>query len=122
MSTKIALIIGASRGLGRSMALNLAEDGVEIIGTFRGAQDEANKVVDAVAARGGRAAMLQLDVSEPATFAGFVSRVRTVLSDTFRRRDLDSWSTMPGSAGTRRSLSSTLTCSTGCSPSTSRGR
>ena len=47
MGTTIATIAGASRGL----APNLAEDGVDVIGTFRGARDAADEVVDAVAAR-----------------------------------------------------------------------
>jgi NAD(P)-dependent dehydrogenase (short-subunit alcohol dehydrogenase family) len=43
MSQKIALITGASRGLGRSMALHLARRGVGIVGTYRQGAAEARR-------------------------------------------------------------------------------
>ena len=89
MSTKVALITGASRGLGRSIALHLAADGVDVIGTFRGERDEADEVAAGIDARGSRAAMLRLDLADASTFPDFASRVRTILSDTFGRYDLD---------------------------------
>ena len=60
METKIALITGASRGLGRSMALHLAGSGVDVIGTFRSHDAEAEAVAREIEARGRRAAMLRL--------------------------------------------------------------
>jgi NAD(P)-dependent dehydrogenase (short-subunit alcohol dehydrogenase family) len=83
MTRKIALITGASRGLGKSAALNLAAQGVDIIGTYHSAAGEAQAVVEQIEALGGRAAMLQLDVSQSATFSAFVGEVGSVLKDVF---------------------------------------
>lgn len=83
MTRKIALITGASRGLGKSAALHLAAQGVDIIGTYHSAAAEAQAVVEQIQALGGRAAMLQLDVSQSATFHDFVGEVAGVLKDVF---------------------------------------
>lgn len=83
MTRKIALITGASRGLGKSAALHLAAQGVDIIGTYHSAAAEAQAVVEQIQALGGRAAMLQLDVSQSGTFNDFVGEVSTVLKDVF---------------------------------------
>lgn len=53
MSQKIALITGANRGLGRSMALHLAKERVGIIGTYRSHKDEADAVTAEIARAGG---------------------------------------------------------------------
>ena len=76
MTRKIALITGASRGLGRSAALRLAAQGVDIIGTYHSQADEAQAVVAQIEQWGGRAAMLKLDVSQSATFGAFVEDMR----------------------------------------------
>ena len=83
MTRKIALITGASRGLGKSAALHLAAQGIDIIGTYHSAAAEAQAVVAQVEALGGRAAMLQLDVSQSATFDAFVGQIGTLLKDVF---------------------------------------
>ncbi len=83
MPRKIALITGASRGLGKSAALHLAAQGVDIIGTYNSKADEAQAVVAQIEQLGGRAAMLQLDVSQSATFDDFVSQVGSVLKEVF---------------------------------------
>src|SRR5690606_41943942 len=71
MSRKIALITGASRGLGRSAALHLARKGVDIVITYRTQKDEADRAVREVEAAGGRAVALSLDTAKTAGFAGF---------------------------------------------------
>ncbi|MGU3310051.1 SDR family NAD(P)-dependent oxidoreductase [Pseudomonas sp. M5A4_2d] len=83
MTRKIALITGASRGLGKSAALHLAAQGVDIIGTYHSAAGEAQAVKAQIEALGGRAAMLQLDVSQSGTFNDFVGEIATVLKDVF---------------------------------------
>ena len=83
MTRKIALITGASRGLGKSAALHLAAQGVDIIGTYHSKADEAQAVVAQIEQLGGRAAMLQLDVSQSASFNAFVGSVGDVLKAVF---------------------------------------
>ncbi len=53
--TKIALITGASRGLGKNTALSLAKKGVDIVVTYHSNAQEANSVVAAIEAMGAKA-------------------------------------------------------------------
>lgn len=89
MTRKIALITGASRGLGRNAALHLAAAGVDIIGTYRSQANEAQAVAAEIEQRGGRALMLPLDVADSASFDAFVQQVRDGLRDTFGRDRFD---------------------------------
>ena len=89
MDTNIAFITGASRGLGRSMALHLATRGVDVVGTYRTNEAEAAKVAREVEARGRRVAMLQLDTAASDGFSGFVTLLETVLRKTFGRSTFD---------------------------------
>ncbi|MCY1396142.1 3-oxoacyl-[acyl-carrier-protein] reductase FabG [compost metagenome] len=89
MNRKIALITGASRGLGKNAALHLAAQGVDIIGTYRSQADEARAVTAEIEKHGGRAVMLQLDVSESGSFTAFAHQVASALNDTFGRPDFD---------------------------------
>lgn len=89
MRSKIALITGASRGLGRSMALHLAAAGVDVVGTYRSRRDEAEEVAREVEARGRRAAMLPLDVGRSGTFAAFADALAGTLQDVFGRPTFD---------------------------------
>ncbi|MEG1082712.1 MAG: SDR family NAD(P)-dependent oxidoreductase, partial [Pseudomonas sp.] len=70
MNRKIALITGASRGLGKNAALHLAAQGVDIIGTYHSRADEAQALVVEVEKLGAKAVMLQLDVGRSDSFAG----------------------------------------------------
>lgn len=85
----IAIITGGSRGLGRSMALQLAERGVDVIVTYRNRSDEAQSVVAEIERRGRTAAALQLDVANAASFEDFAASVKTLLSERFGRADFD---------------------------------
>ncbi|MBS2020223.1 MAG: SDR family oxidoreductase [Deltaproteobacteria bacterium] len=90
MSTpKIALVTGSSRGLGKSMALHLAERGVDVIVTYRRDEAEARAVAAAIEAKGKRALTLALDVGDTASFAGFVDRVRDALGRVWGRDRFD---------------------------------
>ena len=80
MSTsKIALVTGASRGLGRSMARHLADAGVAVIGTYLGHQEEADRLVAELTPAGVPAAVLRLDVADTVGFASFAAAVADVL-------------------------------------------
>jgi len=90
MSSKIALITGAGRGLGLSMALHLARRGVGVIGTLRSEKDEDFKSAAAeIQANGGRAAMLRLDISRTSDFSKFAAELSETLKKTFGRSDFD---------------------------------
>lgn len=84
MSTsKIALVTGGSRGLGKDMALKLAQQGIDVILTYRSQQAEAAAVVAAIEALGRRAVALPLNAADVSTFDTFFTQVTTVLADTF---------------------------------------
>ncbi len=87
--TPIALVTGASRGLGRSTALKLAERGVDVIVTYRSNAAEAQSVVEALRARGRRGVALQLDVADSKSFAAFAAAVKTALAETWGRERFD---------------------------------
>ena len=89
MNRKIALITGASRGLGKNAALHLAAQGVDIIGTYNSRADEAQALVAEIESLGGRAVMLQLDVSQSEGFADFTTQVEAVLRNRFDRQHFD---------------------------------
>ena len=72
----IALVTGASRGIGKSTALALAARGVDIIVTYVSAEKEADDVVAAVHAKGRKAFALPLDLTKTVTFDGFVAEVK----------------------------------------------
>ncbi|OZB95425.1 SDR family NAD(P)-dependent oxidoreductase [Paenibacillus sp. XY044] len=76
---KIALITGGSRGLGRNTALNLAQQGVDIIFTYKSSKDEAEKVVTLVKEAGSSAIAIQLDTGNTNAFESFVQKLNEAL-------------------------------------------
>lgn len=85
MSTsKIALVTGGSRGLGRNMALSLAAKGFDILLTYHSKQAEAEAVVAEIEAHGRQAAALQLDAGNAGSFDAFFAQVRATLQATFQ--------------------------------------
>jgi NAD(P)-dependent dehydrogenase (short-subunit alcohol dehydrogenase family) len=85
----IAIITGASRGLSKSMALHLAQQGHDIILTYNSQQEQAEEVVANIKQLGRKAVALQLDVSQSHTFDTFVTRVQAVLHEHWQRTDVD---------------------------------
>jgi 3-oxoacyl-[acyl-carrier protein] reductase len=63
LSGRVAIVTGASRGIGRGIAAMLAARGAHVVAAARG--DHARPVVEAIAAAGGRAEAAALDVTEP---------------------------------------------------------
>jgi NAD(P)-dependent dehydrogenase (short-subunit alcohol dehydrogenase family) len=84
-ASRIALITGASRGLGRSAALHLADAGVDVVLTYLGNESAAQQVVAAVREKGRRAAALRLDMGDSASFPAFASKLRAILQQDFGR-------------------------------------
>ncbi|MBV8049251.1 MAG: SDR family oxidoreductase [Paludibacterium sp.] len=89
MNSKIALITGGSRGLGKSMALHLASHGVDVILTYRSQDAEALAVVREITAQGRLAVALPLDVGTSAGFPAFAQAVRAALQTHWQRDSLD---------------------------------
>jgi len=90
MSTsKIALVTGGSRGIGKESALSLAKQGINVILTYQSKEDEANAVVAEIQQMGQKAAALQLDAGNIAGFGDFFGRVRQSLTDTFGTDQFD---------------------------------
>ena len=86
---KIALITGGSRGLGRNTAESLARKGVDSVITYNSRADDARKVVAAIEAQGRKAAALQLDTGDTATFAIFAQTLKRTLKETWGRGRFD---------------------------------
>jgi NAD(P)-dependent dehydrogenase (short-subunit alcohol dehydrogenase family) len=89
MTGRIALITGASRGLGRSIALHLARGGTHVIGTYLSRRADAEAVVAEIEAAGARGLMLPLDVADSATFPAFAAAVGEALRTSFDRERFD---------------------------------
>ena len=85
MTHPIALITGASRGLGKHSALALAAKGVDLIITYRSQADEAASVVTQARALGVKAHALALDVGDSASFTAFADEVRQLLQREWQR-------------------------------------
>lgn len=80
MSTvKIALVTGGSRGLGKDMALRLAEKGSDIILTYQSQQQAAADVIKTIEAMGRKATALHLDTADFAALDSFIKNVKEVL-------------------------------------------
>lgn len=87
--SRITLITGGSRGLGRNTALAVARNGGDVILTYRSQADEAAVVVAEIEALGRRAVALPLDTGDVSGFAAFAERVDAALRGTWRRDRFD---------------------------------
>jgi NAD(P)-dependent dehydrogenase (short-subunit alcohol dehydrogenase family) len=88
-TTKIALVTGGSRGLGKDMALRLAEKGLNVILTYNNRADDAQRVVAQIEAAGRKAAALQLNTGAIQSFGTFADRLSTVLTERFGADHID---------------------------------
>lgn len=81
MKTKIALITGGSRGLGKDMAINLAQKGVDIILTYHSNKLAAQEVVTEIENHGQKAKAFQLDTGNIKDFPLFFDEISTYLNN-----------------------------------------
>ncbi|WP_338792788.1 SDR family oxidoreductase [Bernardetia sp. MNP-M8] len=87
--TKIAVVTGGSRGLGKDMAINIAKKGIDVILTYNNNKEEAQKVVKQIEEIGQKAVALQLNVAEIKSFDSFTENVKTALKNHFNSSKID---------------------------------
>lgn len=75
LSNRVALVTGGSRGIGRAIALALAEAGADVAVNYHAAAAQANAVAAAIRAGGRRALALEADVSDSRAVAAMVARI-----------------------------------------------
>jgi enoyl-[acyl-carrier protein] reductase III len=81
---QVALVTGSSRGIGRSIALNLAREGADVVVHYRRQAAAAEAVATAIAKLGRRALVVQAELGEEAAVRQMFDRVR----DVFGRLDM----------------------------------
>lgn len=72
---KAALVTGASRGIGRAIALRLASEGAKVAINFAGNQKAAEEVKSEIEANGGEAILVQANVADPAAVEAMFAKV-----------------------------------------------
>lgn len=87
--TKIALVTGSSRGLGKSTAVHLAKKGIDVIVTYHSNAEEAKRVVAEIESLGAQAVALQLDSSNTKTFESFATQVQQSLQAKWQTEHFD---------------------------------
>lgn len=73
--TKVALVTGGSRGLGRDMAISLAKKGLDVVLTYQSRDDQAQLVVAEIKALGQKAVAYPLNVADHRSFDAFIQTV-----------------------------------------------
>ena len=75
---KVAIVTGASRGIGRACAVRLAKDGYTVVVNYSRSEEEASKVLDEIKAAGGDGMTYKADVSD-------LAQVKQMIRDTDRK-------------------------------------
>ena len=88
-ASKIALVTGGSRGLGKEMAISLAKKGIDVILTYNSKKEEAQGIVEIIEKMGRKAAALQLNTGNSKGFDAFFSQVKALLNDHFAADKFD---------------------------------
>lgn len=79
LGARAALVTGAARRIGRTIALELATDGLAVAVHYNGSADEAELVAEEIRDGGGRAVTIQADLSDEKQVRGLTHRVREAL-------------------------------------------
>lgn len=75
LTGKVALVTGASRGIGKAIACKLAKEGAKVIINYNGSKEKAEAVKSQIEAEGGQAEVYQCDVSDYAACEAFIQTV-----------------------------------------------
>jgi 3-oxoacyl-[acyl-carrier protein] reductase len=84
LSERVALVTGASRGIGRAIAATLAQAGATVVINYREQQQAADETVAAIQASGGTALAVRADISDSAE----VERLLKTVIDTYGHIDI----------------------------------
>jgi 3-oxoacyl-[acyl-carrier protein] reductase len=71
---KVALVTGSSRGIGRAIALDMAQQGADVIVNYRSKKDQAQNVVEEIWEKGGNAMVIKADISKEVQVADMVDQ------------------------------------------------
>jgi len=80
-NSKIALVTGGSRGLGRNMAISLAKKGIDVVFTYNSNKQKADEVVAEIQSLGQKAMAFQLDTSNVKAFDEFFKQITASLKE-----------------------------------------
>lgn len=89
MQQKIAIITGGSRGLGREMALNLAQQNVDIVFSYHSNKEKANEVISAIESLGQKAIAFPYNARDFKTGHIFIEKATTYLQETYGSPNFD---------------------------------
>ena len=81
LENKIALVTGSSRGLGKEMAIRLAQQGADVLVTYHTNQEQAEETVQEIEALGRKAVAFSLDTGNTTTFDNFFSEATAALQE-----------------------------------------
>lgn len=87
--SRIVLVTGGSRGIGKSIALNAAKRGMGVILTYNGSPEKGAAVADEINANGGKAVALKWDSADVSSFDGFADQVLQALKREWDRGNFD---------------------------------
>jgi len=87
--SKIAIVTGSSRGIGRNTALSIARRGGDVIITYKSNAAQADKIVSEIVALGRKAVAFQLDAGDVSSFKKFAGQVKSALNETWKRDTFD---------------------------------
>lgn len=93
LAEQVAVVTGGSRGIGRAIALELANRGATVVVNYRSNADAANEVVAQITESGGQAVAMQADISDEAAIDGLIKGA----IDQFEKIDI-----LVNNAGTSR--------------------
>ncbi|RWX74679.1 SDR family oxidoreductase [Neorhizobium lilium] len=88
-TSKLALVTGGSRGLGRNTALALAKAGVDVVITYRTREIDAQDVAREIERLGRKASVIRLDTADVATFPEFITTLSEIVKTTWSRDRFD---------------------------------
>lgn len=98
--TKIALVTGGSRGLGKDMATSIAKKGIDVIITYNNNKQMALDVVKEIEASGQKAAALQLNMTDFNSLGNFVKQTIALLQSKWNTSNFDFLVNNAGMGGT----------------------